>query len=81
MEKGYKTYVLNRRGKKGLEVGLVEQMPFALEDGLKATGENYEKASADWGEHVVVGNGGKLITGQNPASATATGEAILKSLE
>lgn len=81
MEKGYKIYVLNSRRKKGLEVGLVAQMPFALEDGLKATSGKYEKASADWGEHDVVANGGKLITGQNPASATATGEAILKSLE
>jgi len=61
-------------------VGLMEAMPFALEDELKAAGGKYEK-TADWGAKVVVANGGKLITGQNPASATGVGEAILKAIQ
>lgn len=62
-------------------VGLTEAVPFALEDALKEAGGKYEKASADWGERVVVANGGKLITGQNPASAAGVGKAILKEIK
>jgi len=62
-------------------VGLTSAMPFLLEDELKkASGGKYEKAAEPWGEKVVVTNGGKLITGQNPASAAGVGEAILKSV-
>ena len=61
-------------------VGLLEAMPFSLEDELKAAGGKYEKTE-DWGVKVVVANGGKLITGQNPASATSIGEAILKEIK
>lgn len=44
-------------------------MPFKLEDALnEASGGKFVKADKDWGEKVVVENGGKLITGQNPAS-------------
>ena len=50
-------------------VGLSKYMPFMLEDVLKKnSGGKYVKAEQDWGEKVVVENGGKLITGQNPAS-------------
>ncbi|KAI9353782.1 ThiJ/PfpI [Obelidium mucronatum] len=41
-------------------------MPFLLEDQMKANGGVYSKA-ADWASKVVVD--GKLVTGQNPASA------------
>lgn len=57
-------------------VGLSEKMPFMLETRIKEVGAEYEKAGQDWGEKLVVD--GKLITGQNPASAKAVGEAILK---
>jgi len=62
-------------------VGLMEAMPFSLEDKLNAaSGGKFEKASEDWGDHVVVERGGKLITGQNPASATSTGKAIYNAI-
>lgn len=62
-------------------VGLTSAMPFILEDQLNtASGGKYEKASADWGAKVVVSGNGKIITGQNPASAGGVGEAILKAI-
>ncbi|CZT45022.1 related to NonF protein, involved in nonactin biosynthesis [Rhynchosporium secalis] len=61
-------------------VQLTSAMPFKLEDQLNtASGGKYEKAGADWGEKVVVS--GRIITGQNPASACAVGEAILKAVQ
>lgn len=62
-------------------VGLTKAVPFSLEDQLNvASGGKYVKG-ADWGEKVVVGRGGKLITGQNPASATLVGKKILEALK
>jgi putative intracellular protease/amidase len=55
-------------------------MPFMLEDRMKAVGTNYKKADQPWAELVLVQDGGKLITGQNPASAKGVGEAILKAI-
>ncbi|KAL9087759.1 MAG: hypothetical protein Q9165_006526 [Trypethelium subeluteriae] len=61
------------------QVGLMEAVPFLPEDGLnKASGGKYVKAAEPWGEKVVVD--GKLISGQNPASATGVGEAIAKAI-
>ncbi|KAF3390243.1 Glyoxalase 3 [Penicillium rolfsii] len=67
------------------QVQLSDAMPFMLETELqKVSGGGYVKADEPWGEKVVVsktaGLGGVLITGQNPASATGVGEAILKAL-
>lgn len=62
-------------------VGLSSAMPFMLETQLQAaSGGKFEKA-ADWAANVVVSDGGKIITGQNPASATGVGEAIKKQLK
>jgi putative intracellular protease/amidase len=62
-------------------VGLTKAMPFALETALnEASGGKYVKASADWGERVVIARGGRLITGQNPASATGVGQAIYDAI-
>lgn len=62
-------------------VHLSSSMPFMLETELtKRSGGMYEKAVAPWGEKVAIGHGGKLITGQNPASAGPLGEAIKKAL-
>jgi putative intracellular protease/amidase len=62
-------------------VGLMEAMPFSLEDKLNTeSGGKFEKAAEDWGVKVVVARDGKLITGQNPASATGVGEAIKKAI-
>ncbi len=52
-------------------------VPFLLEDQLKKRGGIYEK-SGPWQEHVVVDQ--RVITGQNPQSAKAVGEALRKEL-
>ena len=62
-------------------VGLTHVMPFKLEDALnKASGGKFVKADKAWGPKVVSGRGGRLITGQNPASATPIGQAIYDSI-
>jgi putative intracellular protease/amidase len=58
-------------------VKLTGVVPFLLEDQLKSRGALYEK-SAPWQEHVTVDQ--RVITGQNPQSAKAVGEAILKAV-
>ncbi|KAG9232696.1 putative chaperone protein HSP31 [Amylocarpus encephaloides] len=59
-----------------IAVGLMDAMPFSLEDKLnEATGGRYVKAD-DWAAKVVVARDGQLITGQNPASAGPLGIAI-----
>jgi len=61
------------------QVGLTSAMPFKLEDKLnEASGGNFVKADQPWAEKVVVALNGRLITGQNPASATGVGEALYK---
>ncbi|KAI5776654.1 class I glutamine amidotransferase-like protein [Geopyxis carbonaria] len=62
------------------QVGLTAVMPFLLESVLKDHGAVFVNAEKPWDEKVVVAKGGKLITGQNPASATGVGEAIKKAL-
>jgi len=59
--------------------GLTKAMPVLLEDILLQNGGKYEKAEP-WGVKVAIGRSGKLITGQNPASARPLGEAIKKAL-
>ena len=62
-------------------VGLTSAMPFLLETELnKNSGGHFQKAFAAWGEKVVVAKDGRLITGQNPASATAVGKAIYEAI-
>ncbi|KAF5331729.1 hypothetical protein D9611_007723 [Ephemerocybe angulata] len=61
------------------QVGKVKDVPFLLEDKIQSLGGKYTKADKPWGPKVVVD--GKLITGQNPASAAGVGEAILKALK
>lgn len=59
-------------------VGLVDVVPFLLEDALKANGGNYEKG-ADWESYVV--EDGLLITGQNPASSEDVAKRLLTRLK
>ncbi|GLQ22717.1 dimethylallyltransferase [Algimonas ampicilliniresistens] len=59
-------------------VGLSETVPFLLEDRLKALGANYV-SGPDWAPFAV--RDASLITGQNPASATAVTDLILEVLE
>ena len=53
-------------------------VPFELEGALKKAGATFEEAPV-FQNRVVVD--GRLITGQNPASATALGEAVGKALQ
>lgn len=55
--------------------GLTAVMPFLLESTLVAQGARYSKAPP-WQAHVVVD--GRLVTGQNPASAKGVGEAVAR---
>lgn len=60
-------------------VELTDTMPFSLETELVSSGAEYSKADGMWGQHTVVD--GRIITGQNPASATSTAEAVVKAIE
>ncbi|HVJ38147.1 MAG TPA: type 1 glutamine amidotransferase domain-containing protein [Stenotrophomonas sp.] len=53
-------------------------VPFDLETALRGEGAHYS-AGPDWQPHVVVD--GRLITGQNPASAGPLAEALVQALE
>jgi putative intracellular protease/amidase len=57
--------------------GFTKYAPFSLEDALIKQGANY-KAAPNFTSHVVID--GRLITGQNPASATAVADAVIKKL-
>jgi putative intracellular protease/amidase len=59
-------------------VGLTEVVPFLLESKLIDRGATVEKTE-NFQEKVVVSD--RLVTGQNPASATAVAEAIVKLLK
>ena len=58
-------------------VGLMDVVPFLVEDELKAKGGSYSKG-ADWGPYVVTD--GLLTTGQNPASSEPAAKALLACL-
>lgn len=55
-----------------------EDVPFELEDALKNRGAKYS-AAAPWQAYVVTD--GRLVTGQNPASAKGVAESVIKILE
>lgn len=58
---------------------LTRVVPFLLEDALADRGGRYEKAPGGlWQEHVVTD--GRLVTGQNPASAAGVGRAVAQLL-
>jgi putative intracellular protease/amidase len=62
-----------------VKAGRDHAVPYNLEEELKKRGANYQKAWFAFAAHVVVD--GRLITGQNPASATGVGEAVVKQLQ
>lgn len=59
-------------------VNLVEQMPFLLETELKKNGATFTSAD-NFKPHVVVS--GRLVTGQNPASATPMAEKLVEVIK
>jgi putative intracellular protease/amidase len=54
-------------------------VPYNLEDELKKRGANYTKAAIPFQSHLI--EDGLLITGQNPASAHAVANAVVKKLQ
>jgi putative intracellular protease/amidase len=54
-------------------------VPFSLEDELRKRGAEYGRALMPFAKHVVEHD--RLITGQNPKSAHAVGEAVVKRLK
>ena len=62
-------------------MNFTKEMPFSLEVALnKSSGGKFVKAEKPWASKVVVARGGRLITGQNPASAAGVGEAIYEAI-
>lgn len=59
-------------------VGLTETMPFLLETRLRERGARFSEAEP-FEKQIAIGD--RLVTGQNPASATATAEAIVKQIK
>jgi putative intracellular protease/amidase len=53
-------------------------VPFLVETELVKRGAKYSKAPL-WGAHVVTD--GRLVTGQNPASAKGVGQAVAALLK
>jgi putative intracellular protease/amidase len=60
------------------EVGLAEVVPFMLADRLVERGAHHDPAP-NW--QIKVCTSGHLVTGQNPASATRVGDAMLTLLQ
>lgn len=60
-------------------VGLSDNIPFSLEDRLKTLGAQYSSSTIPFTSKVKVS--GKLVTGQNPASAEKAAKELLKLLE
>ncbi|MDF3125900.1 type 1 glutamine amidotransferase domain-containing protein [Rheinheimera sp. 1928-s] len=59
------------------QVKLTQVVPFSLQDELIKRGSSYS-AAANWQSKVVVDQ--RLVTGQNPQSATAVGAALVQLL-
>lgn len=55
-------------------------VPFMLEDRLVQNGGKFEKSDKPFTEKVCIAKDGRLITGQNPASATPIGKAVLQAI-
>ena len=56
-----------------------DAVPFNLEEELKKLGADYSKAGKPFEVHVI--EDGRLITGQNPGSAKAVAEAVIRRLK
>lgn len=60
------------------QVKLTQVVPFSLQDQLVQRGAHFN-AAANWQEKVVVDQ--RLVTGQNPQSAAAVGQALVSLLQ
>jgi putative intracellular protease/amidase len=54
-------------------------VPYNLEEEIKSKGAVYSKAALPFATHVI--EDGNLITGQNPSSSHAVGEAVMRRLK
>jgi putative intracellular protease/amidase len=61
-----------------VDLNFLDVVPFILEDTLRAESDGYEKNGTNWAPHVV--RSGRLITGQNPASAAGVAKTLLEAL-
>jgi putative intracellular protease/amidase len=69
-------------GQEELDVDRQKDMPFHLENALNTASDGfYEKAPQAWAPKVIVTANGRLLSGQNPASAHPLAVAILKVLQ
>jgi putative intracellular protease/amidase len=59
------------------QAGFAANAPWLLETRLRGAGAKFDGAAA-WGTHVVVD--GNLVTGQNPGSAEAAAQAVLREI-
>lgn len=57
----------------------MEKVPFSLEDRLQEFSGRYSKGD-DWSDYCVSSKGGKLLTGQNPASAASLGKKVKQAV-
>ena len=60
------------------ELGLTSHLLFSLERALRLNGAAFQRSPRNWQPHVV--EDGPLMTGQNPASASALADALVTRL-
>jgi putative intracellular protease/amidase len=58
--------------------GVAKLVPYNVEDEIKKRGARYDKGLIPFAPHVVTD--GRLVTGQNPASAKATAKEVVEAL-
>lgn len=61
-----------------VDFGTLEKLPFLLEEALARAAKGYSKTQP-WGEWVLEDQ--RVITGQNPASASAVGKALVAAMQ
>ncbi|MBM7368087.1 DJ-1/PfpI family protein [Gordonia hydrophobica] len=75
---GYRLTAFTNEEEEQNKIGRIG-MPWLLASALQNAGAVYDDAPFAWASHVVVDR--NLITGQNPNSADATADALLKALD
>lgn len=60
-------------------IALTQVVPFSLEQGLKKAGAVYSQTYENFGSYAVTD--GRIVTGQNPASATAVAQQVVTLLK
>lgn len=74
--------VVSFTNKEEEQAGLTDAVPWLVETRLVERGATFESADP-WQEKVIVdddGQGGRLITGQNPASAAKLADAVIAAI-